>query len=64
MKQVIYDGTHTGDWIPSDRASKLLTEVDTILHSRDILSETEQQFFSNVRSLSLASLETGYPIVF
>ena len=64
LKQVIYDGTHTGDSISSERARELLNEVDTILHSRDILSETEQGFFSNVRSLSMASIETGYPIVF
>lgn len=64
LKHVIYEGTHTGAWIPSTQAKQLLTEVDSILHSRDILSETEQEFFSHVRNLSLASIETGYPIVF
>lgn len=64
LKQVIYDGTHCGDSIPSAQAPALLAEVDTILHSRDILSETEQGFFSNVRSLCVASMDTGYPIAF
>lgn len=64
LKRVIYDGTHTGDWITSEKAKQLLQEVDIILHSRDILSETELEFFTNVRNLCQASIETGSPIAF
>lgn len=64
LNKVVYDGTHSGDWIAGDQAPTLLAEVDTVLHSRDILDELENEFFSNMRSLCLASIETGNPIVF
>jgi len=64
LEQVIYDGTHCGDSIPVKQVPQLLEEVDTILHSRDILSDHEKEFFNNMRSLCVASIETGYPIVF
>ena len=64
LKQVLYNGTHTGDAIPSKQAAALLEEVNTILHSQDILSEAERQFFLNMKNLAQASIETGNQIVF
>jgi hypothetical protein len=61
---VVYDGTHTGDWIPSQLAAGLLNEVDTVLHSRDILTDAEREFFEQVQKLCRASIETQNPIVF
>jgi hypothetical protein len=64
LKKVVYDGTHTGDWIGSKEAVRLLQEVDTVLHSSDILSESEKSFFTSMKRLCVASIATGNPIVF
>jgi hypothetical protein len=64
LKKVVYDGTHTGDWIGSKEAARLLQEVDTVLHSSDILSESEKGFFASMKRLCEASIATGNPIVF
>ena len=64
LKKVVYDGTHTGDWIGSKDAAWLLQEVDTVLHSSDILSESEKGFFASMKRLCEASIATGNPIVF
>lgn len=64
LKQVVYDGTHTGDRISAPEAAKLLQEVDRVLHSSDILSESEKNFFTSMKRLSEASIATGNPIVF
>ena len=31
LKKVVYDGTHTGDWIPVKESPALLREVDLVL---------------------------------
>ena len=64
LEKVLYDGTHTGDWISSKVAAKLLKEVDIVLHSSDILSDSEKEFFTNMKQLSEASIATGNPIMF
>lgn len=64
LKKVVYDGTHTGDRISAEEAAKLLQEVDTVLHSSDILSDSEKSFFSSMKRLSEASIATGNPIEF
>jgi hypothetical protein len=64
LEKVLYNGTHTGDWIASDKSEKLLKEVETVLHSRDILAESEKEFFENMKLLCKASIETGNPIMF
>jgi hypothetical protein len=64
LEKVLYDGTHTGDWIASDKAEKLLKEVEIVLHSRDILAESEKEFFENMKQLCEASIATGNPIMF
>jgi hypothetical protein len=64
LNQVIYDGTHTGDWIAIELTPKLLKEVDTVLHSRDILASGEMEFFENMKQLCEASIKTGNPIMF
>jgi hypothetical protein len=64
LEKVLYDGTHTGDWIPSQQSPVLLEEVDTVLHSSDILAEPETEFFTNMKLLSEASIQTGNPIMF
>jgi hypothetical protein len=64
LKKVLYDGTHTGDWISSKQAVKLLKEVNTVLHSSDILADSEKDFFTNMKMLCDASIATGNPIMF
>jgi hypothetical protein len=64
LEKVLYDGTHTGDWIPVKRSPALLKEVNTVLHSSDILSESEKEFFDNMKQLCEASIATGNPIMF
>ena len=64
LEKVLYNGTHTGDWIPRDETPALLEEVDTVLHSRDILASSEKEFFENMKQLCDASIATGNPILF
>jgi len=64
LEEVLYDGTHTGDWVPSEETAALLKEVETVLHSRDILSDSEKEFFENMKQLCEASLATGNPVMF
>jgi hypothetical protein len=63
LKKVVYDGTHTGDWIGSKEAVRLLQEVDIVLHSSDILSQAEKAFFISMKRLCEASIAAGNPIV-
>jgi hypothetical protein len=64
LEDVLYDGTHTGDWIAAKQSPKLLKEVETVLHSRDILADSEKEFFDNMKQLCEASIQTGNPIMF
>jgi hypothetical protein len=64
LKQVVYDGTHTGDWIPLEETPDLMREVDLVLGSFDILTESEKDFFQSMKRLCEASIATGNPIVF
>lgn len=64
LEKVIYNGTHTGDWLPLEESPALLKEVETVLHSRDILASSEKEFFENLKQLCEASIETGNPILF
>jgi hypothetical protein len=64
LESVLYDGTHTGDWIPVDQSTALLQEVNTVLHSSDILADSEKEFFNNMKGLCEASIATGNPIMF
>ena len=64
LKKVVYDGTHTGDWIPVKQTPALLREVNLVLGSSDILTQGEREFFDAMKRLCEASIETGNPIVF
>ena len=64
LEKVLYDGTHTGDWIPAKESPALLNEVNTVLHSSDILADSEKEFFENMKQLCDASIATGNPIMF
>jgi hypothetical protein len=64
LKHVVYDGTHSGDWIAATTAVELLKEVDTVLHSSDILAASEKEFFGSMKRLCEASMASGNPIVF
>jgi hypothetical protein len=64
LEKVLYDGTHTGDWISSKIAGKLLKEVDAVLHSSDILADSEKEFFNNMKLLCEARVATGNPVMF
>jgi hypothetical protein len=64
LKQVLYDGTHTGDWISVKESPALLREVDLVLGSIDILTEGEKEFCQSMKRLCEASITTGNPIMF
>jgi len=64
LKKVVYDGTHTGDWLPVKESPALLWEVDLVLGSSDILTEGEKEFFQTMKRLCEASVATGSPIMF
>ena len=64
LKKVVYDGTHTGDWVPAKETPELLKEVNLVLQSSDILTPGEQEFFQAMKRLCEASLATGNPIGF
>lgn len=64
LKKVVYDGTHTGDWVPAQETPELLKEVNLVLQSSDILTQGEQEFFEAMKRLCEASLATGNPIGF
>ncbi|HVR22028.1 MAG TPA: hypothetical protein VMU26_01800 [Candidatus Polarisedimenticolia bacterium] len=64
LEKVLYDLTHTGDWISSKIAKKLLKEVETVFHSSDILADFEKEFFNNMKLLCEAIVATGSPVIF
>ena len=64
LNKVVYDGTHTGDWVPVKESPALLREVDLVLGSSDILTEGEKEFFHSMKRLCEASIATGNPIMF
>jgi hypothetical protein len=64
LKKVVYDGTHTGDWLSVKESPALLREVDLVLGSSDILTEGEKEFFQSMKRLGEASVATGNPIMF
>ena len=64
LKHVVYDGTHTGDWLPAKQTPALMKEVDMVLASRDILTPGEKEFFESMKRLCEASIATGNPIGF
>jgi hypothetical protein len=64
LKKVVYDGTHTGDWLPIKQTPALLKEVDLVLGSKDILTPGEKEFFESMKRLCEASVATGNPIGF
>ena len=45
LKKVVYDGTHTGDWIPVKQSPALLREVDACVGTSpsDILNPSGEQ---------------------
>ena len=64
LEKVVYDGTHTGDFIPAEETPALLKEVETVLASRDILTQSEKEFFDAMKKLCDASIATKNPILF
>jgi len=40
-----------------------ITEVDTVLHSSDLLEDYEKEFFNNMKLLCEASVATGNPVM-
>jgi hypothetical protein len=41
-----------------------LKAVNTVLHSKDILAESEKEFFENMKLLCEASVATGNALMF
>jgi hypothetical protein len=64
LKKVVYDGTHTGDYLPAKQTPALLKEVNLVLQSSDILTKGEKEFFESMKRLCEASIATGNPIGF
>ena len=64
LKKVVYDATHTGDFLPLERSPALLREVDLVLGSSDILTEGEKECFHSMKRLCEASIATGNAIGF
>src|ERR1700733_1313023 len=64
LEKDLYGGTHTGDWISSKIAEKLLKGADTVLRSSHILEYSEKEFFNNMKLLCVASVATGNPVMF
>ena len=64
LKKVVYDGTHTGDFLPLEHSPALLQEVNLVLGSSDILTEGEKEFFHSMRRLCEASIATRNVIMF
>jgi hypothetical protein len=64
LTKVLYDSTHSADQISSKQAAARLKEVNTVLHSKDILAESEKEFFENMKLLCEASVATGNALMF
>jgi hypothetical protein len=64
LGKVLYGGARTGDWISSQDAARLLNEVDIVLHSSDILTDSEKECFTHRKLLFEASVATRSPIMF
>ena len=64
LKKVVYDGTHTGDWLPVKESPALLRELNLVLGSSDILTEGEKEFFQAMKRMCEASIATGNPSMF
>jgi hypothetical protein len=59
---VIYDGTHTGDYIPAKYAPALLKEVETL---RTLTKDTGvRRFLDTLARICKVSIKTGNPIQF
>ena len=64
LKKVVYDGTHTGDFLPLEHSPARLREVDLVLGSSDLLTEGEKEFFHSMKRPCEASIATENSIVF
>jgi hypothetical protein len=64
LEKVLNDGTHTGDWISSKISEKLLKQVDTVLHSSDILADSEKEFFNHMKLVCEAIAASGNRVMF
>ena len=62
-EKVLHDGTPTGHWLSGKVTAKRLQEVDTVLHSSDLLADSKKQFFTNMKFLCQASISTGNPLM-
>jgi hypothetical protein len=62
VERVVYDGTHSGDWVAASDAPQLLTEARRLqgLTSDPVII----QFANDAIELAEASIATGNPIVF
>jgi hypothetical protein len=63
LAQVVQNGTHSGDHIAAHKSPALLVEAEALL-SEDSLDELQRHFMEQVKQPCVASIETGYPIVF
>ena len=64
LTKVVFNGSHSGDYILSSMAPMLLSEVDAALHSTEVLDGSEKEFFEGMKRLCQASISTGNPIMF
>ena len=64
LGKVVFNGVHTGDYLPVDRSPELLKEVEQASTFRTKFDVCDQEFFASLKRLCKASLETRNPIVF
>ncbi len=64
LEKVVYSGTHSGDFLPACDSPELLKEVEEVTQIRSIWDACDREFFTSLRRLCEASLETRNPIVF
>jgi len=62
LDKVVFDGTHSGDWIPPGDVPELSNEVSALREF--VLDEFLSDFVRSMSELCEASLKTGNPILF
>jgi hypothetical protein len=64
LEKVVYSGTHSGDFLPACESAGLLKEMAAADQLRGIWDACDREFFTSLRRLCEASLETRNPIIF
>jgi hypothetical protein len=63
-EEILYDGTHTGDFIPFEEIPALAEEVERLCDISAIKSQKLVEFSAQLKLLIAAAEENSNPIVF